>query len=482
MVMGEQTLETEVAIIGGGPGGYAAAFRAADLGLEVALINQEERLGGVCLLRGCIPAKVFLEVVNVIHDVRHIRDRGIQFGELDVDVDALRGWKDHIVDRLTSGLEKLADNRDVQLIQARATFESSNQIRLEGSDVAHVQFERAILATGSTPIPLSGVEFKAGGRVMDSTGALSLPDVPQRLLVVGGGYNGVELGSVYAALGSRVTLVELTDGLLPGVDRDLVRYLMRSVKDSFETMYFNTEVASLEEREDHVVVTLEGEVDEPERTFDRVLVFIGRRPNSRDIGLENTQIEVDDKGFVIVDEERRTKDEHIFAIGDVVGPPLLAHKAMHEGKIAAEVIAGEPAAFDVRCIPSVIYTDPQIAWCGLMEDADLDRASEAEEADFDVQIGRFPWGASGRALTMGAAEGLTKMIFDAETERVLGVGIVGRGAEDLIAEGALAVEMGALAEDLALTIHPHPSLSETESEAAEAFLGLSTHVLPRGKK
>jgi dihydrolipoamide dehydrogenase len=474
MVMGEQTLETQVAVIGGGPGGYAAAFRAADLGLEVALINQEERLGGVCLLRGCIPAKVFLEVANLIDDARLAEDWGVYFSGPDIDVDALRGWKDHVVDRLVSGLEKLADSREVQLIQARATFESSNQVRLEGSDFAHVKFEHAILATGSTPIPLPGTEFGKTGRVMSSTGALSLPDIPERLLVVGGGFNGVELGSAYAAMGSRVTLVELTGGLLPGVDHDLVKYLARRIERSFEAAHFNTKVTSLEEDDDHVTVTMEGEVDEPEQTFDRVLVLIGRRPSSQDIGLENTRVEVDDDGFVIVDEERRTADEHIFAVGDVVGPPLLAHKAMYEGKVAAEVIAGEAAAFDVRCIPSVIYTDPQIAWCGLTE-------VEAEDADFEVQVGRFPWGASGRALTM-EAQGLTKMVFEAETDRVLGVGIVGRGAEDLIAEGALAVEMGALAEDLALTIHPHPSLSETESEAAEAFLGLSTHILSRKKK
>jgi dihydrolipoamide dehydrogenase len=474
MVMGEQTLETQVAIIGGGPGGYAAAFRAADLGLEVALINQEERLGGVCLLRGCIPAKVFLEVANLIDDARLAEDWGVHFDGPDIDVDALRGWKDQVVERLVSGLEKLADSREVQLIRARATFESSGQVRLEGSDFAHVKFEHAILATGSTPIPLPGAEFHETGRVMSSTGALNLPDIPERLLVVGGGFNGVELGSAYAAMGSRVTLVELTGGLLPGVDRDLVKYLARHIERSFEATYFNTKVTALEESEDHVVVTLEGEVDEPEQTFDRALVLIGRRPNSQDIGLENTQVEVDDGGFVFVDDERRTSDERIFAVGDVVGPPLLAHKAMHEGKIAAEVIAGEAAAFDVRCIPSVVYTDPQIAWCGLTE-------VDAKDVDFEVQVGRFPWGASGRALTM-EAQGLTKMVFETETERVLGVGIVGRGAEDLIAEGALAVEMGALAEDLALTIHPHPSLSETESEAAEAFLGLSTHILSRKKK
>lgn len=474
MVMGEQTLETQVAVIGGGPGGYAAAFRAADLGLEVALINQEKRLGGVCLLRGCIPAKVLLEVAHLLHDTRVAEDWGVHFGEAHIDVDALRGWKERVIDQLVSGLEKLADVRNVQLIQARATFESSNQVRLEGSDFAHVKFEHAILATGSTPIPLPGAEFDETSRVVSSAGALSLPDIPERLLVVGGGYNGVELGTAYAYLGSRVTLVEMTGGLLPGVDRDLVKPLARRVKRAFTATHFNTKVVGVQEEADHVTVTLEGDVKEREQTFDRVLVFIGRRPNSQNVGLENTQVKMDEKGFVIVDEERRTADKRIFAVGDVIGPPLLAHKAIHEGKIAAEVIAGKPAAFDARCIPSVVYTDPQIAWCGLTE-------IEAEDVDFDVQVGRFPWAASGRAVTM-RAEGLTKMVFDADTERVLGVGIVGRGAEDLIAEGALAVEMGALAQDLALTIHPHPTLSETESEAAEAFLGLSTHILSRRKK
>ncbi|MFO7741180.1 MAG: dihydrolipoyl dehydrogenase [Anaerolineae bacterium] len=473
MVMGEQTLETEVAVIGGGPGGYAAAFRAADLGLEVTLINQEERLGGVCLLRGCIPSKVLLEMSTLIHDAREARGWGLEYGEFQIDVDALRARKDLVIDRLVNGLGTLAERRDVQVIQARAVFEASDQVRLQGeSDVSHVKYRHAILASGSTPIPPPDTEFTEGSRIMSSKGALALPDIPETLLVVGAGYNGVELGSAYAILGSRVTIVEMEDTILPGVDPDLVKHLARRLRREVEAIHLNTMVESMEEHEDGVTVALKGDVDEREQTFDRVLVAIGRRPNSGDMGLENTDVQVEEDGFIAVDEERRTDDQHVFAVGDVVGAPMLAHKAIYEGKIAAEVIAGEPAAFDVRCIPAVVYTDPQIAWCGLSE-------AEAADQGRDVGVGTFPWAASGRALTMGATAGSTKIIFDAETERVLGVGIVGRGAEDMIAEGALAVEMGAVAQDLALTVHPHPTLAETEGEAAEAFLGLATHIISR---
>lgn len=475
MVMGEQMLEAEVAVIGGGPGGYAAAFRAADLGFEVVLINQEERLGGVCLLRGCIPTKVLLEVAGLIYDGGQARSWGLHFGELEIDVEALRQRKDLVIQRLVKGLDRLAEQRDVQVVRGRAVFEASDQLRLQGeADVAHVSYDHAILASGSTPIPLPGTEFTEGSRIMSSRGALALPEIPESLLVVGAGFNGVELGSAYAMMGSQVTMVEMTDEILPGVDRDLVKPLARRLRKVYGAIHLNTTVASLEEDDDGVTVTLKGEVDEPERRFDRVLVAIGRRPNSRDIGLENTGVQVDDDDFVIVGEQRRTDDEHIFAVGDVIDGPMLAHKAMRDAKTAADVIAGQPAAFDVRCMPAVVYADPQIAWCGLTE-------GEAVEQGREVGVGTFPWAASGRAVTMGATSGVTKIVFDAETERVLGVGIVGRGAEDLIAEGALAVEMGAVAEDLALTVHPHPTLSETEAEAAEAFLGLATHILSRRK-
>ncbi len=471
MVMGEQTLETEVAVIGGGPGGYAAAFRAADLGFEVALINQESRLGGVCLLRGCIPSKVLLTVAELIHDARQARGWGLDFGELTIDVEALRKRKNLVIDRLVNGLETLADKRDVQLVHARAVFESSDQLRLQGeAEVAHVKYDHAILASGSTPIPLPGTQFGEDSRIMSSTEALALPEIPDKLLVVGAGFYGVELGSAYAMMGSRVTMVEMTDEILPGVDRDLVKYLARRLRSIFEAIHLNTTVTSLDETTNGVAVAMEGEIEESQQTFDHAIVAIGRGPNSSDIGLENTEVEVDEDGFVIVDEQRRTTDKGIFAAGDVTQGPMLAHKAMRDAKTAADVIAGEPAAFDVRCMPVVVYADPQIAWCGLTE-------AEAAEQGREVGVATFPWTASGRALTMGEASGLTKMVVDAETEQVLGVGIAGRQAENLIAEGALAVEMGAVAQDLALTVHPHPTLSETESEAGDAFLGLATHIL-----
>jgi len=471
MVMGEQTLETEVAVIGGGPGGYAAAFRAADHGFDVALINQEDRLGGVCLLRGCIPAKVLLEFATLLHDARQAQDWGLQYGDFEIDVDDLRERKDLVIRRLVNGLGQLAKQRDVQVIQARAVFEASDAVRLQGekADVAHVAYDHAILASGSTPIPLPGTEFSDGGRIMSSKGALALPEIPESLLVVGAGYNGVELGSAYAEMGSRVTVVEMTDEILPGMDQDLVKHLARRLRRILDAIHLNTTVESMEEHEDGVTVRFEGEMDEAEQTFDRVLVAIGRQPNSENLGLEKTEVQVDDDGFVVVDEQRRTDDERIFAVGDVVRGPMLAHKAMRDAKTASDVIAGEAAAFDVRCVPAVIYTDPQIAWCGMTE-------ADAEERGYDVGTGSFPWTASGRALTMGETSGLTKLVLDRETDRVLGVGIVGRGAENMIAEGALAVEMGAVAQDLALTIHPHPTLAETEAEAAEAYLGLATHI------
>jgi dihydrolipoamide dehydrogenase len=477
--MGEQTLETQVAVIGGGPGGYAAAFRAADLGLEVTLINQEEKLGGMCLHRGCIPSKALGHVVKLIDDANHADKFGITFDKPDINLDDLRKWvMNRVVNTLAKGLENLAQQRDIQLIQARAVFEASNQVRLEGSDFAHVKFEHAILATGGHALPLPGMTFTEGSRIISPGVAVKLPDIPEKLLVVGAGYSGLELAFRYALLGSRVTIVEMLDRLLPNADPEFVKPLASRIKGLIENVYLNTKVADLEETENEVHVTLEStgdqatELEEAEQAFDRVLVAIGTGPNSEDIGLEHTKVKVDDQDFIIVDEERRTDDPRIFAVGDVVGGKLLAHKAMYEGKVAAEVIAGEPAAFDVRCIPAVVYTDPQIAWCGLMEE-------EAQAQGRDIKVGRFPWGASGRALTMGTRKGLTKMIFDAETERVLGLGIVGENAENMIAEGALAVEMGAVAEDLALTVHPHPTLSETEAEAAEAFLGMSTHILTR---
>lgn len=470
MVMGEMTQDADLLIIGGGPGGYAAAFRAADLGLDVTVVDEGARLGGVCLHRGCIPSKALLHLSELLYDARHAEPMGVSFGDPEIDIDGVRDFKNGVVDRLADGLMRLADKRGVQVLQARAEFEDRETVRLSGSEIARIRFEHAIIATGSTPIALPGTEFEAGSRIMDSTAALTLPDVPERLLVVGGGYVGLELGSVYAILGSEVTVVEMLDRLIPRADSDLARPLIRRIDEIFAQSYTETKVAEMEEDDDGVTVTFEGEVEATER-FDRVLVAVGRRPNSKGLGLENTAVEVDEHGFIRVDEQQRTADERIFAIGDVVGGMMLAHKAMREGKVAAEVIAGEPAAFDVYAIPAVVYTDPQLAWAGLTE-------NQAREEERDIKVARFPWSASGRALTMDAPEGMTKVLIDPETERVLGFGIVGREAGEMIAEGVLAIEMGALAEDLALTVHAHPTLSETEGEVAEVFLGSPTHLMP----
>lgn len=477
MVMGEFTQEAEVLVIGGGPGGYAAAFRAADLGLDVTMVNMEERPGGVCLFRGCIPSKTLLYVSELLHDAGRARQMGIEFGEPKVDLEKLRDWKNQVIDKLANGLVFLSKKRGVQLIQGRIGFEGSDVARLfdSNSEISHIKFRHAIIATGSLTTPLPGMEFKEGSRIMDSTGALELVDIPEKLLVVGGGYVGAEMGSVYATLGSKVTMVEMHHRLMPGADGDLVEPLAKKLKSLFHAIHHKTKVKSLLEHDDYVEAELEGEVEEPKQKFDRVLIAIGRYPNTKDLGLENTAVKVNERGFIVVDEKRRTTDEKIFAIGDVIGGEMLAHKAMYEGKVAAEVIAGQPSAFDVQAIPAVVFTDPQLAWCGLTE-------QEAKAQNRAVKVARFPWSASGRATSMGVSSGMTKIILDPVTERVLGVGIVGREAGEMISEGVLAIEMGAVAEDLALSIHPHPTLSEGEEEAAEAFLGSSTHILPLRKK
>lgn len=474
MVMGEMTQEVNVVVVGGGPGGYAAAFRAADLGLDVALIEKDATLGGVCLNRGCIPSKTLLHVSQLLDDARHAGDLGLRFAEPELDLDKVREFKDGVVSKLTGGLDRLAKQRGVQVIRGAATFESSTTLRVLGAEIAHFKFKHAIIATGSSPITLPGVEIREGGRIMDSTGALALPDIPERLLVIGGGYVGLELGSFYATLGSRVTIVEMLDSLIAAADADLARPLLRRIKETFAAVYTQTKVTALHEDDAGVDVTFEGQADPAQQRFDRVLVAVGRRPNSKGLGLENTHVEVDARGFIKVDAQQCTADPHIFAVGDVAGGLMLAHKAMREGKVAAEVIAGQPAAFDVQAIPAVVYTDPQLAWAGLTE-------NEARAQQRPIKIARFPWSASGRALTMDAPEGMTKIVADPGTGRVLGFGIVGRDAGEMIAEGVLAIEMGALAEDMALTIHAHPTLSETEGEVAELFLGSATHILP-GKK
>ncbi|HEX9637436.1 MAG TPA: dihydrolipoyl dehydrogenase [Acidobacteriota bacterium] len=462
----------KLAVIGGGPGGYAAAFHAADLGLEVALVDAAPRPGGVCLHRGCIPSKTLLHVARLIQETRAAKRWGVRFGEPEVDLDALRRFKDEVVLKLAGGVAELGKRRGVRLIEARAVFADSETLELEGEGVPRrLGFDHAIVATGSVPAIPASLRVD-DPRVMDSTEALQLPEIPNRLLVVGGGYIGLELGSVYAALGSKVTVVELTGGLLPGVDRDLVRPLQARLEELLQAIDLSTEVRRLEPREEGIRVHLQGQGVDAEQLFDRVLVSVGRRPNSAELGLDKTQVELDARGFLKVDRRCRTRDPHILAIGDVAREPMLAHKATREGKVAAEVVAGKPAEFDSVAIPAVVFTDPEIAWCGLTE-------TEAKARGRAVRVARFPWGASGRAQTLGRAEGLTKHLFDPESGRILGVGLVGAGAGELIAEGVLAVEMGAVARDLADTIHAHPTLSETLGEAAEAFFGEATHIFSR---
>jgi len=472
MVMGELSQDTELLVIGAGPGGYAAAFRAADLGMDVTMVDMENRPGGECIFRGCIPSKALLFLADLLHDARRVEDMGVKFSEPKLDLDRIRDWKNEVIDQLAQGLVTLSEKRGIQRIQGRALFESPNQVRLQDSDVSKIKFRRAVLATGSYPRPLPNISFERGSRIMDSAGALELPDIPERLLIVGGGYVSMEMGTVYAALGSRVTVAVRSERLLRGADPDLVEPLVKKLQGMFENIHFNTRVASMKEKADEVDVKLEGEVGKAAQHFDRVLVAIGRKPSSDGIGLENTGVKVNDRGYVEVDEKRRTADENIFAVGDVAGGPLLAHKAFREGKVAAEVIKGLPSAFDVRAIPAVVYTDPQVAWCGLREES-----ARREKKSIDVV--RYPWKFSGRAATVGVQEGLTKLVIDPDSGRVLGVGITGRSTEGLISEGVLAVEMGAVAEDVGFSIHPHPTLSETVGEAAEIFVGSVTHHLPK---
>ncbi len=474
MVMGEFSQDTDLLVIGGGPGGYAAAFRAADLGLDVTMVELDPRPGGVCLFRGCIPSKTLLYVTELMHDAARSAEMGITYGKPKIEIEKLRDWKNKVIDKLANGLVELTKRRGVLFIQGRATFEDSNHVRLQDTGTGHIRFKHAIIATGSSTRTIAGTEFKPGGRIMDSTGALEFADIPHRLLVIGGGYVGLEIGSVYASLGSRVTLVEYDTRLMKGIDVDLAKPLLDRLQHLLESIHYCTKVSSLKEEPEGVEVHFDGDIEPKIQRFDRVLVAIGRVPNSGGIGIEKTKVKVNERGFIEVDEQRRTTDQKIFAIGDVVGGAMLAHKAMHEGKVAAEVIAGLPSAFDFQTVPSVVYTDPQIAICGLGEE-------QARKRGIDVKISRFPWSASGRAVSMGVAKGMTKMVIDSDSGRVLGVGIVGREAGEMISEGVLAIEMGALAEDLALSIHPHPTLSEGEEEAAEAFLGSPTHILPLKK-
>ena len=468
---------TQVAVIGGGPGGYAAAFLAADLGLQVTLIDAEPNPGGVCLYRGCIPSKALLHVAKVIGEAEQARDWGVTFGDPHINVEALRAWKEGVVAKLTGGLGDLCRRRKIAFVQGRAVFRDARTLTIRAASGSEepLAFEYAILATGSRPATVPGLQIDSP-RVLDSTTALALPDIPESLLVIGGGYIGLELGSVYAALGTRVSVVEMTSGLLPGVDRDLVRVLSRRLQQRFDAVMLGTTVTAMEETADCIRVGFEGAAaPESHQAYEKILVAVGRRPQTEGLGLENTRVALDSRGFVQVDSQRRTHEPAIYAIGDVTGEPMLAHKAAHEGRVAAEAVAGEKTAFEPQAIPAVVFTDPEIAWCGLTE-------SDAKEQQRDVTIARFPWAASGRALTLGQSDGVTKLVIDPKTERILGIGIAGSGAGEMIAEGVLAVEMAALASDLSLSIHPHPTLSESIMEAADAFFARSTHVYrpPRG--
>jgi len=460
-----------VVVIGGGPGGYAAAFMAADMGMQVTLVDPDVNPGGVCLYRGCIPSKALLHVAKLLNETEEARNWGVTYTKPQIDLDKLRAWKQSVVDKLTGGLGQLSKQRKINHIHGRAVFLDNKTLEITDTQGGKqkLSFENAVLATGSRPAVIPGLAPDSP-RIMDSTGALDLQDVPGKLLVIGGGYIGLEMGTVYAALGSKVTVVEMTPGLLPGADRDLVKTLQKNLEAKFQAILLNTKVKAMSEVKEGIKVRFVGEgIAEPEQVFDKVLMTIGRKPNSENLGLENTKVKIIQRGFVQVDGQRRTDEPNIFAIGDIAGEPMLAHKASHEGHVAVEAIAGHKAVFEPLAIPAVVFTDPEIAWCGLTE-------AQAKEQNRNVSIMRFPWAASGRALTMDRPDGLTKLIIDAETERILGVGIAGAGAGELIAEGVLAIEMGANATDLKMSIHPHPTLSETIMESAEMLFGTSTHV------
>ena len=464
-------IKSKLVVIGGGPGGYAAAFLAADLGMEVTLIDKEKNPGGVCLYRGCIPSKALLHVAKLINETEEAKNWGIEFSEPKIDLDKLREWKNSVVTKLTGGLGILSKQRKINYIRGTASFINSSTLKVEKDEGGSEEliFEKAILATGSViaTIPFLNLE---SSRVLNSTTALDLPEIPKSLLVIGGGYIGLELGSVYNALGTKVSVVEMMPGLLPGADRDLVAFLAKRVKSKFDKIMLNSKVLSLKEVKGGINVSIQdGEGKVSEQVYDYVLMSIGRRPETKGLGLENTMVKTNAKGWVVVNNQLRTDDPNIYAIGDIAGEPMLAHKASHEGRVAVEVIAGHKVAFEPQAIPAVVFTDPEIAWAGITE-------TKARELNMKFEIAKFPWGASGRATTLDRNDGVTKLILDPETQRILGMGICGPGAGELIAEGVLAIEMGANVTDLKLTIHPHPTLSETVMEAAEVFFGQSTHL------
>ena len=474
---GNSDITTQVVVLGSGPGGYTAAFRAADLGLKVVLIERYATLGGVCLNVGCIPSKALLHTAKVITEAEETAHHGLTFGKPNIDLDKLRDWKaNEVVGKLTGGLAGMAKQRGVTVVQGVGKFTGPNQIAVTAADgkITTVGFENTIIAAGSQATKFPGAPEDE--RIMDSTGALALADIPKRMLVIGGGIIGLEMGTVYDALGTKVSVVEFMDGLITGCDRDLVRPLQKRMEKRFESIMLSTKVAKIEAKKEGIYVSFEGE-NAPKETqmYDRVLVSIGRRPNGKNIGAENAGVAVDDRGFIAVDKQMRTNVPHIFAIGDIVGQPMLAHKATHEAKVAAEVIAGHKVEFVASVIPSVAYTDPEVAWVGMTE-------TEAKAKGIEIEKASFPWAASGRALSIARTEGTTKLIFDKDTHRVIGAGIVGINAGELLAEAVLAIEMGADAHDLGLTIHAHPTLSETICFAAEVKEGTITDMLPPKKR
>jgi dihydrolipoamide dehydrogenase len=469
-------VEAEILVLGAGPGGYSAAFRAADLGKRVVLVERWATLGGVCLNVGCIPSKALLHAARVIAETREMAAHGLGFGDPAIDLDRLRGWKDGVVKKLVGGLAELARRRQVDVVRGDGRFLSAHQVEVAAGDGSRttIDFTQAIIAAGSEAATLP--VLPPDPRIMDSTGALELSDIPSRLLIIGGGIIGLEMATVYSALGSRVTVVELMDQIIPGADRDIVMPLQRRIQKAYEGVHLSTRVVAVEARADGLQAQFEGPKGGFSEGFDRILVAVGRKPNGRLIGAENTGVALDDRGHIVVDRQMRTSVPHIFAIGDVVGEPMLAHKATHEGHVAAEVAAGRSSHFDARAIPSVAYTDPEIAWAGMTE-------NEAKAAGIKYGKGTFPWAASGRSLCLARDEGITKLLFEEGTDRIIGCGMIGPSAGDLISEVALAIEMGADAADIALTIHPHPTLSETVGMAAEAFEGTITDLyLPKRRE
>jgi dihydrolipoyl dehydrogenase len=468
-------LHCEVVLLGGGPGGYTAAFRAADLGKQTILIERYETLGGVCLNVGCIPSKALLHIAKVISEVDELKEQGIDLGTPNVSVSSIRQYAVNVINKLTTGLKAMAKQRNVEVVHGTGKFISANMIEVDGAEgKTTISFEHAIIAAGSQPSSIPS--FPDDPRIMDSTSALLLDEIPERLLVIGGGVIGLEMATVYEALGSKITVVEMLDALVPGCDKDIIRPLQKRIKKRYDNIYLSTAVTNIKANKDHLEVSFEGKTAPESEQFDAILLSIGRRPNGLKIGAENAGVNANEQGFIPVDDQQRTNSQNIFAIGDIVGQPMLAHKATHEGKIAAEVISGLKVGFDNRVIPSVAYTDPEVAWVGITE-------TEAKEKGVEYGKGVFPWAASGRSLSLGRDDGVTKILFEKDTKRIIGAAIVGPNAGDLIAECALAIEMGADAEDIGLTIHPHPTLSETIGLAAEVFEGTITDLyIPKRNK